>query len=41
LVANGADPTVRSNGGETAADRARRFGMHEVARFLDRSESGA
>ena len=36
LIANGADQTLRNKEGETAADRARRLGMLDVARFLER-----
>ena len=35
LVHHGADPAARNKEGETAADRARRLEMFDVARFLD------
>jgi ankyrin repeat protein len=35
LIAHGADPSLRNKEGETAADRARRLGMIEVASYLD------
>jgi len=35
LLASGADPTVRSQRGRTAADWARKRGMNELARVLD------
>jgi ankyrin repeat protein len=37
LLHNGADPTMRNNEGETAADRALRLGLFEVAELLKRS----
>ena len=36
LIANGADPTLKTNDGQTAADRARRLGMFSLAELLSR-----
>ena len=35
LLANGADPTLKNKDGETAADRARKLGLYDVAELLD------
>ena len=40
LVAHGADPSLKNKDGETAADRAARLGLSDVAEFLDRSSQG-
>jgi len=37
LLAHGADPTLRNNDGETAADRAAKAGLLEVADLLNHS----
>lgn len=37
LLANGTDPSIRNSDGQTAADRAERRGMFEVAEMLARS----
>jgi uncharacterized protein len=39
LLAYGADPTLRNNDGETAADRAANAGLLEVAELLNRTSS--
>ena len=39
LLAHGADPTVRNNDGMTAADRAERLGLFDVAEMLRRAAS--
>jgi ankyrin repeat protein len=39
LLANGADPAVRNNDGETAADRAAKLGMLDLAKLLDPTRS--
>jgi ankyrin repeat protein len=36
LLAHGADPTIRNNDGETAADRATKLGMFRLAELLKR-----
>jgi len=39
LLGHGADPTVRNNDGETAADRAQKLGMLDLADLLDPARS--
>jgi len=39
LLAHGADPTLRNNDGETAADRAAKAGLLEVADLLNHSSN--
>jgi ankyrin repeat protein len=36
LLDHGADPTIRNNDGETAADRAAKLGLFEIAELLNR-----
>jgi ankyrin repeat protein len=40
LLGLGADPSIRNNEGQTAADRARARGLDEVADLLAREERG-
>ena len=40
FLAHGADPTLRNRDGMTAADRAERLGMYEVAELLRTLASG-